>query len=410
MRSSIPEPGLLRTFRFYVVLRMCVMGSVGFVYYLILGFALETKQLPYMLLFLGNIVFLFGYLSMPWLRRQLGKYYLPLALIIAAVGPILETRYITDVYDAGYAIRLWMVFPFLSVPLILTAWQYSMRDVTTYCLGTAGLEILFISTSINLAPLDMMMDVFGIIARSVFFVLLGYIVNGLVDAQRKQRHELAQANLKLIRYASTLEQLTTSRERNRLARELHDTLAHTLSGLAVQLEAIITIWHSAPERACSMLERALTTTRVGLDATRRALRDLRAAPPEDLGLALAIRSLAESAAARNSFALELDVPEHLREISPEIEHGYYRIAQEALENVAQHAGASLMRISLRQTDDRLTLEVSDDGTGFNVETVEAQNRYGLRGIRERAEMIGAELVVRSSSNEGTMIRLEAEST
>ena len=410
MRSSILEPGLLRTFRFYVVLRMCVMGSVGFVYYLILGFALETKQLPYMLLFLGNIIFLFGYLSLPWLRRKLGKYYLALALIIAAVGPILETRYITDVYDAGYAIRLWMVFPFLSVPLILTAWQYSMRDVTTYCLGTAGLEILFISTSINLAPLDMMMDVFGIIARSVFFVLLGYIVNGLVDAQRKQRHELAQANLKLIRYASTLEQLTTSRERNRLARELHDTLAHTLSGLAVQLEAIITIWHSAPERACSMLERALMTTRAGLDATRRALRDLRAAPPEDLGLALAIRSLAENAAARNSFALELDVPEHLREISPEIEHGYYRIAQEALENVAQHAGASLMRISLRQTDDRLTLEVSDDGTGFNVETVEAQNRYGLRGIRERAEMIGAELVVRSSSNEGTMIRLEAEST
>ena len=410
MRSSILEPGLLRTFRFYVVLRMCVMGSVGFVYYLILGFALETKQLPYMLLFLGNIIFLFGYLSLPWLRRKLGKYYLALALIIAAVGPILETRYITDVYDAGYAIRLWMVFPFLSIPLILTAWQYSMRDVTTYCLGTAGLEILFISTSINLAPLDMMMDVFGIIARSVFFVLLGYIVNGLVDAQRKQRHELAQANLKLIRYASTLEQLTTSRERNRLARELHDTLAHTLSGLAVQLEAIITIWHSAPERACGMLERALTMTRAGLDATRRALRDLRAAPPEDLGLALAIRSLAENAAARNSFALELDVPEHLREISPEIEHGYYRIAQEALENVAQHAGASLMRISLRQTDDRLTLEVSDDGTGFNVETVEAQNRYGLRGIRERAEMIGAELVVRSSSNEGTMIRLEAEST
>ena len=183
MKSRVLEPGLLRTFRFYVFLRMFVMGAVGFVYYLILGFALETKQIPYVLLFLGNIILVLGYLSWPWLRRKLGKYY------------------ITDVYDAGYAIRLWMVFPFLSVPLILTAWQYSMRDVATYCLGTAGLEILFISTSINLAPLDMMMDVFGIVARSVFFVLVGYIVNGLVDAQRKQRHELAQANLKLIRYA-----------------------------------------------------------------------------------------------------------------------------------------------------------------------------------------------------------------
>ena len=410
MRGSVLEPGLLRTFRFYVFLRLCVIGAVGLVYYLILGFALETKQIPYVLLFLGNIISLLSYLSWPWLRRKLGRYYLPLALIIAAVGPILETRYITDVYDAGYAIRLWMVFPFLSVPLILTAWQYSMRDVTTYCLGTAGLEILFISTSINLAPLDMMTDVFGIVGRSVFFVLLGYIVNGLVDAQRTQRHELAQANLKLIRHAATLEQLTISRERNRLARELHDTLAHTLSGLAVQLEAIVTIWHMAPERAYNMLEHALSTTRAGLDETRRALHDLRAAPLEDLGLALAIRSLAENVAARNSLALELDVPDQLREISPEIEHGYYRVAQEALENVVQHSGASLMRISLRQTDDRLTLEVADDGTGFNAAAVEAQNRYGLRGMRERAEMIGARFAVRSSLNEGTTIRLEAEST
>jgi len=407
MRDSFLEPGLLRTFRFYVVLRLCVVGALGFVYYLILGFPLEVKQVPYMLLFLGNIIFLFSYLSWPWLRRELGQYYLPLALVVAAVGPILETRYITDVYDAGYAIRLWMVFPFLSVPLILTAWQYSMRDVTTYCLGTAGLEILLISTSINLAPLDMLSDVFGIVGRSTFFILLGYIVNGLVDAQRKQRRELAQANLKLIRYAATLEQLTTSRERNRLARELHDTLAHTLSGLAVQLEAIITVWNPIPARAGEMLERALATTRAGLDETRRALHDLRAAPLEDLGLTLAIRSLAENVAARNSLELDIEVPERIDNVSPEVEHGYYRVAQEALENAAQHADASLLRVALHQDENRLTLEISDNGTGFDMHTIDAQGRYGLQGMKERAEMLGGTLEVISGPHKGTTIRLEA---
>jgi len=410
MRTSTPEPGLLRAFRFYVVLRLGVMGTIGFIYYLILRFPLEAKQVPYVLLFLGNVAFLFGYLSWPWLQRRLRQYYLPFALLIAAIGPIIESRYIANVYNAGYQIRLWMVFPFLSVPLILTAWQYTMRDVTTFCLGTAGLEILIISTSISLTPLDVLTDVLGIVGRSMFFMLLGYIVNGLVDAQRRQRRELAQANLKVLRYAATVEQLTVSQERNRMARELHDTLAHALSGLAVQLEAIITIWNPIPERARGMLERALATTRAGLDETRRALQDLRAAPLEDLGLALSIRGLAENVAARNSLQLELDVPEQIYNASPEMEHGFYRIAQEALENIARHADASTLRVSLLQKGDNLTLEISDDGTGFDVRAVDADDRYGLRGIQERAEIIGASLEMKSSPDEGTTIRLEAETT
>jgi signal transduction histidine kinase len=179
-----------------------------------------------------------------------------------------------------------------------------------------------------------------------------------------------------------------------------------LSGLTVQLEAIITLWNPIPERAEEMLERALDTTRSGLDETRRALRDLRAAPLKDLGLALSICGLAENVAARNTLELELDVPEQINDISPEVEHGYYRVAQEALENIAQHANASRMRISLRQDDDRLTLVVSDDGTGFDAQTIDAENRYGIKGMRERAEMIGAMLAVHSSVEDGTTIRLE----
>jgi signal transduction histidine kinase len=247
-----------------------------------------------------------------------------------------------------------------------------------------------------------------LVIRSFLFLLIGYIVSSLVDAQRRQRQELAEANKKLIRYAVTLEQLTVSRERNRLARELHDTLAHTLSGLAVQLEAIATIWSSIPPKAHDMLDRALDATRAGLDETRRTLQDLRAAPLEDLGLPLAIRSLANNFAARGGLSLDMDVSSQIPNLPPEVEQAYYRVAQEALDNVTRHANAQRVTVSLGQIGGQLVLEISDDGGGFAEETVEPDEQLGLLGMRERAALIGGTLEVESRSGRGTTVCLRSE--
>ena len=85
-----------------------------------------------------------------------------------------------------------------------------------------------------------------IVNRIVIFIIIGFMITRLMKTQREQRAALLQSNVKLTHYATTLEQLAISQERNRLARELHDTLAHTLSGLAVQLDAVSTLWDDPP--------------------------------------------------------------------------------------------------------------------------------------------------------------------
>ena len=223
--------------------------------------------------------------------------------------------------------------------------------------------------------------------------------------QREHRAALAEANRKLAQYAAATEQLAASQERNRLARELHDTLAHSLSGVTVQLEAVQALWDVNAMAARKMLDQALQITRSGLTEARRALQSLRASPLEDLGLALAVSDLAESVAARANLQLELDVQDHLENISPAAEQCVYRVAQEVLTNVARHADARSLRVVLGRENGALTLKVADDGRGFDPAAVNGTH-YGLKGnLRERAEMAGGTLEVDSSPLKGTTVKL-----
>jgi signal transduction histidine kinase len=408
MRERPLEPGLLPIFRLYIAMRLGIILSSGVIYLVWYRSYAHLNIVPYAMLFLLDLAFLFIFLGWPWLQRRLGTVHLPVALIISTVIPIVEAQYLRELYGSESLPDFWLVFPFLLVPLILTAWQYEFQFVIAFVLETWLLELLLLSSPTYLGSADVPTRINLLLIRSFLFLLIGYIVSKLVGAQRRQRGELAEANKKLVRYAVTLEQLTISRERNRLARELHDTLAHTLSGLAVQLEAIGTVWDSAPSRARHMLDRALETTRTGLDETRRALQDLRAVPLEDLGLPLALRSLAGNVAARGGITLEMDVAERIPDLPPEVEQTYYRVAQEALENVIRHASAQWMSVSLGQTGGRLVLEIADDGSGFAEDSVDPEAALGLVGMRERAEMIGGTLEIESRAGRGTTIRLSSE--
>ena len=408
MKDRAVEPGILRTFRLYIAMRLGVIVSSAVVYLLWYNTDPELNITPYVTLFIADLVFLFVFLGWPWLQRKLGRVHLPIALVTATVIPIVEAPYLSQLYGAESLPEFWLVFPFLIVPLILTAWQYSFGYVVVYTFGTWVLEVVLVSSSPFLGTTDLPTRVSLLMVRSFLFLLVGYIVSDLVTAQREQRRRLAEANRKLVLYAVTLEQLTVSRERNRLARELHDTLAHTLSGLAVQLEAVLTVWTEIPERAEAMLRRSLSKTRDGLTETRRALQDLRAEPLENLGLALAVRSMAENIAARYELDLALDIQEHINNLPPEVEQSYYRIAQEALDNVARHADARHLSVSLRREGQELVLQISDDGTGFPRERESGEDGFGIQGMRERARLIGGELEIESDAGEGTKIRLRSE--
>ncbi|MEM7538520.1 MAG: sensor histidine kinase, partial [Chloroflexota bacterium] len=192
----------------------------------------------------------------------------------------------------------------------------------------------------------------------------------------------------------------------RLARELHDTLAHSLSAIAVQLQAIGSLWDVNPQRAQTILAQAEKSADDGLIEARRALQALRAAPLEEFGLTMALRELVESAAERADLAVEIELPDLATPLPNHVEQNVYRILQEALENVVRHARARHLTVQMKQHADHLAFLVVDDGMGFDPAESNAQKRaMGLRGMRERADLMGSRLAIESQPQRGTQIRL-----
>ncbi|HVN53796.1 MAG TPA: sensor histidine kinase [Anaerolineaceae bacterium] len=376
-------------------------------------FRFQRSQ-PYSYLAIGETLILMGYLSWPWLQKRLGKWYIPIALGIATVAPILETYLAVDLrFDEISQVRAfagqWQLVIFLLVPLILVSWLYDFRVVAAYVVLLVLQDVAFFV----LTPLVRMDDVplwpltSVALVRTGMYLLVGYAVSHLAEEQRQQNAQLAEANRRLSAHATTLEQLTISRERNRMARELHDTLAHTLSAVAVQLEAVHSLWDANHGEARTMLERSLVVTREGLHEARRAIQALRTVPLEDLGFELAIRNLAQSMAERGSLKLDLQIPDELPGLDAEIQQSLYRITEEALRNVVQHAGAHQVSIVIEKSGSRLDLIICDDGHGLRPEA-EQDGHYGLRGMQERAEAIGALLFIESQPDHGTTVRLHME--
>jgi signal transduction histidine kinase len=405
VKQDALEPGLLPVFRLFVSLQVIFFLLEGLHFLYQHQAPPHPLEAPQSLTVLGAILLV--YLFWPGLERHLGAAYLPIALCYAFIMPfaaqVITLRYGTEVYiSLAEELGVLLIFP-----LLLISWQYHFRVVVFLSLAAALVDRgLALWVAAHSSPVST--DYIGFLAiRTIMCLTMGYAVSRLMTAQREQRHALRQANAELAHYAATLEQLTVSRERNRVARELHDTLAHTLSGIAVQLEAVKALWESNPDEARTMLEQSLTASRSGLTETRRALLALRTTPLQDLGLVLSLRGLAESAAARAGLALDLHLPEHL-ELPPDVEQGLYRVAQETLENVVKHAQAKQVSVRLAREGGRLTLCVTDDGCGFEVTRADNEQHYGLRGMFERANIMGGKLQVESQPGRGTTIRLAVE--
>ncbi len=400
MRSSNIEPGLLNIFRWYVAIRLSLLAIVAW----------SNQENPdptnprfpeVGLLFFGVLMVM---LLWPRLQRVMGRAFLPVALIIASIGPIAESAAnVEGRLDAGMSINdaladYWMPFFLLFVPLLLIAWQYRYRAVVLFAAGTTLLDMGSIFPLVERETTDVAALSVLLIGRGLLFALVGLVVAKLAVAQKETRRSLAV-------HSTTLEHLATSRERNRLARELHDTLAHSLSGIAVQLEAVKTLWNEDSEQAHAMLERALGDARSGLGEARRAIQTLRASPLEELGLIAALTQLGETFAARNALSVTTDIAAELGDLDPELENVVYRISDEALTNVARHADATRANVALRRKSGKIKLAVSDNGRGFDPALAPPDGHVGIKGMHERAEMVGGSLEI-TSNTDGTTVRFE----
>jgi signal transduction histidine kinase len=360
---------------------------------------------------LACVVFVLG--AWQWAQKKLGRALLPTAIFFLSAAPIVVTFALVPyiprpLLGVAEGLSLRLTTP-LFLGLILTTWNFPWRYAGLYCAGCALLTfamlLLVPATNGLTTP-----GVVFILSETAVFLALSYFLHTLLARMRAQQASLEQANAKLSSYAGTLEQLAISRERNRVARELHDTLAHTLTGMTVQLETVKAYWDVDSQAARELLNQVLEASRSGVQETRLALKALRASPLDDLGLSLALRQLAESAAERGNLALQAQIPENVN-LAPEREQCIYRVAQEALENIVRHAHAQTLAIRLIVRDQHITLEILDDGKGFTVNgngkvpDITETGHYGLAGMYERAALAGGTLEIASALGQGTRVVL-----
>jgi two-component system sensor histidine kinase UhpB len=188
-------------------------------------------------------------------------------------------------------------------------------------------------------------------------------------------------------------------ERARVARDLHDEVNQSLTGLLLRLEAV-------REAAPPELEPELADTKALANQAMRELlslaRQLRPTALDDLGLAAAIAGQVDRIA-DSGIEARLSEEGDLSDLDGDVQLVVYRVAQEALSNAARHSGAERIAVSLRRAGRGVELEVSDDGRGFAFE--ESERGLGIAGMRERALLIGAELTIESRPEQGTSVRL-----
>ena len=214
--------------------------------------------------------------------------------------------------------------------------------------------------------------------------------------------ELGEANVKLRENALQAEELAATRERNRLAREIHDGLGHYLTVIHVQLEAAHSTLGSDPATAAGAIEKARSMNQIALQEVRRSVSTLRTSPLQDRPLGEALRQLvAENGAA--GLQVDWEVLGNPRTLSPQAALTVYRAAQEGLTNCRKHSSVNVARMTADYRErERVRLTVSDDGAGVS----DAREGCGLSGLKERAHLVGGTVVVRTEPGRGFALEVE----
>ncbi|MGY1630536.1 sensor histidine kinase [Geodermatophilus sp. SYSU D01186] len=344
----------------------------------------------------------------PWLAVGLGTVYAVLA-VAASLG--------TD--RVPPARRRPLAVGYVLVQLTLGTLVFGAAGAGV---GATLLLLVLVSQSVLLLPLpaavlvtvavslvhlgmgwaDFLRNSLGLLGAAAFTA----VVTELLQRAQRARAELAEANALLRGYAAQAEELATTRERNRLARDIHDGLGHHLTVVQMQVQAARAVLPTDPGRADTLLAKAQHQAGEALAEVRRSVAALRgpaSAPP----LRAALEALtAEVSATGLPVTLEVAGPE--RRLPAESEESLFRSAQEGLTNVRKHAGATCARVALTYGDDgTVQLVVRDDGRGLPApRDGTGQATFGLLGLRERAARVGGRVTVESTPGSGTSLLVE----
>ena len=298
----------------------------------------------------------------------------------------------------------WTMYPVLFIPPIVQAiLLLPLREGVAWVVTFTLVAAMTFAVGINLGE--------GVVAIFLYGVLYAFIAafaSALtrVDAARRESQrllgELQDAHEQLQAGALRMEEMAVVEERNRLAREMHDTLGHRLTVAAVQLEAAQRLCPTDAGRATRMVGTVREQVQEALRELRATVATLRTPVEADLHLRSALRRLVDQFEGATGMTVHRVLPEALPELPDAHRMALFRAAQEALTNVQKHAAATQvwLVLSLGEGADAVSLLVSDDGNGV---VANGEGGFGLVGLRERADLLGGELHVEPRSGGGTQL-------
>ncbi len=237
----------------------------------------------------------------------------------------------------------------------------------------------------------------------IFTVLFSFVTHNALNAREHAinlKNELESANAQLVAAAQQTEELATTRERNRVAREIHDGVGHYLTVINIQLEAAQSLLAKEPDRAAEAIGKATRLSRDALADVRRSVGSLRS-DDQPLSLADALRDLTTDA----GVPVELEISGPPRKLSSAADHALFRAAQEGLTNIRKHAAAQRSWIRLDFADPaRTRLTIEDNGVGSPTKHNSAG--FGLKGMHERVELLGGSVTTGNRDDGGFSLQVE----
>ncbi|MGH1393839.1 MAG: sensor histidine kinase [Trichormus sp.] len=239
-----------------------------------------------------------------------------------------------------------------------------------------------------------------VVGLSLVFVL---ILMNTVLSERESREELAVANEKLRQYALRIENQAALEERNRIAREIHDSLGHSLTALNLQLETALKLYQANPDKAYAFLARSKELGSKALQDVRQSVSTMRSHPLQGKSLAEAIDILAEEFQRSNNIVLNRHI--HLEyQLSHEVNTSIYRIIQESLTNISKHARATEVNLDVTLNRGSLCINIQDNGRGFDLE--QNTTGFGLQSMRDRTLSLGGKFNINSAFGCGCQITVD----
>jgi signal transduction histidine kinase len=384
-----------------------------------------------------------------WERIRTYAYYLAASLTVFAIGlPGIIIVFLDEAPTRWWVVSLTVALLLLNLTLHLTQWAHdagimrrylavgTMIIVTLlwlnpnlnfyvilfYVLGTEalmnlgrreGYVWLGIFTVLTVGTLFLALDLMEA-SISIPIYLGGYFFFAVFANATHQANlaraesqrlleELQTTHRKLQEYAAQAEQLAVAEERNRLSREMHDTIGHRLTVASVQLEGVQKLIAKDPAKAEKMTGTVREQVREALRELRQTVATLREPLEADLSLEISLKKLAHGFEEATGILVNLMLPDAFPEMSAAHRLALYRTAQEALTNAQKHAEAQQIWLQVARQEDILTLRVSDNGKGAHLP--EEGSGFGLRGIQERAAQLGGELRLEARKGGGTQVCL-----